>query len=427
MRVLFTPFPASTHVNTQVPLAWAMRSAGHEVCVATQPDVLDDIRAAGLTAVAVGEVMDVGAKMNQGDDPPPDDESWLDVLDIGELRQDRLTYDYVHGVLTTWTHVVHQNTVTRPLIAEMVGFARSWRPDLVVWDTMYYAGSVAAMASGAAHARLMFGLDLVGWMRQFYLRHLASRPVELHEDPLAEWLGPVLDGYGRSFAEEAVVGQWTVDPLPTSLRLPVDHQYVPMRYVPYNGPTVIPAWLREAPARPRVCLTLGRSFREIVGGDQASIAALLDAVSDMDVEVVATFTAEQLASLPGVPDNVRVVDFVPLDVLLPSCAAVVHHGGSGTVTTALAHGVPQIMVPNRMWCNVPKARRVSDLGAGLHVLADDFTADDLRSMLTRVLTEPSFRTAAARVRAEVLAGPAPGELVPVLERLTALHTRGKPS
>lgn len=428
MRVLFTPFPATTHVNTQVPLAWALRSAGHDVCVATQPDVCDDILGAGLTAAPIGEVLDVGAKMNQEEpesagepEPDPDGESWLDVLDIGELRPEKLTYDHVHGTLTAWTHVIHQATNPRPVVSELVEFARDWRPDLVVWDTMYYAGSVAAMATGAAHARLMFGLDLMGHLRARYRALLSERPAALHEDPMEEWLGPLLAPYGREFAEEAVLGQWTVDPLPTAMRLPVDHPYVPVRYVPYNGSSALPDWLREPPRRPRVCLTLGRSFREIVGGDRASVPALLDAVSDLDIEVVATLNADQLAELQDIPDNVRVVDFVPLDLLLPTCAAIIHHGGSGTVATALAHGVPQIMVPARMWCNIPKARRVAELGAGLCREAEDFSAGDLRAMLTRVLTEASFARSATALRAQTLAAPFPADLVPVLERLTATH------
>ncbi|MGW3436032.1 activator-dependent family glycosyltransferase [Streptomyces bacillaris] len=432
MRVLFTPFPATTHVNTQVPLAWALRSAGHDVRMATQPDVLDDILDAGLTAVPIGRALDVAARMNPdvpaatdgpeaGPEQQDDEEEWLDVLDIGETNPRKLTYDHLQGVLTTWTHVVHQDTNPRPVIAELTEFARSWKPDLVIWDTMYYAGGVAAMASGAAHARLLFGLDLMGWARQHYRAHLARRPPELRDDPLEEWLDPLLRSYGRMFTEEAVLGQWTIDPLPASLRLPVDRPFTPVRYVPFNGQSPFPEWLREPPARPRVCLTLGRSFREIVGGDPASVQALLEAVAALDIEVIATLDTGQLGSLLRVPDNVRVVDFVPLDLLLPTCAAIVHHGGAGTVATALAHGVPQIMVPTRMWCNLPKARRVEELGAGLHRQAGKFTADELRAMVVRVLDDPSFDQNATRLREESLAAPAPADLVPVLERLTAAH------
>ncbi|MFE9117175.1 glycosyltransferase [Streptomyces sp. NPDC007172] len=78
-------------------------------------------------------------------------------------------------------------------------------------------------------------------------------------------------------------------------------------------------------------------------------------MADLDVEVVATLNAEQLDALGPTPPNVRAVDFVPLNQLLPSCAAIIHHGGAGTFLTALAHGVPQVVVPSRM-CATPRAR-----------------------------------------------------------------------
>ncbi|MEU4532817.1 activator-dependent family glycosyltransferase [Micromonospora ureilytica] len=427
MRVLFTPFPAATHVNVQAPLAWALRSQGHEVRVASQPDVLDQIMDAGLTAVPIGEVLDLQTTMNPDYGDQVDeiqDDAWLDVLDITETRPERLTYDYVHGVLTAWTAFVYQNTVPDQVIDDMVAFARDWRPDLVIWDTMYYAGAVAAQVTGAAHARLMFGLDLVGLMRQQYHLGFAGLPPQLREDPLAEWLGRTLERHGSTFSEQVAVGQWTIDPVPSTMRLPVDLHYQPMRFVPYNGRGVVPDWLREPPRKRRVCLTLGVSFREVAGGDRASIGELLEAVAGLDVEVVATLNADQLKELPQVPENVRVVDFVPMDALLPTCSAIVHHGGSGTSQTALLHGVPQVMVPTKMWCNVPKAERVEQAGAGLWCEPENLTAARLREMLLRVLDEPSFAAGAARVRDEMLATPSPGDLVPQLEKLTAEHRRG---
>nr|WP_238937357.1 peptidase S8 [Streptomyces clavuligerus] len=55
MRVLFTVWPNPSHLYPVVPLAWALRSAGHEVCVAAHPEVADAIAAVGLTAVPLGD------------------------------------------------------------------------------------------------------------------------------------------------------------------------------------------------------------------------------------------------------------------------------------------------------------------------------------------------------------------------------------
>ncbi|MFJ8330622.1 activator-dependent family glycosyltransferase [Streptomyces sp. NPDC094437] len=436
MRVLFQPFAAATHVAAQVPLAWALRAAGHEVRVATQPDVVEDITRAGLTAVPVGEPLRVAAKMNPDDADVVEelrDDAWLRVLDPGEIRPERLTPEHLHGVFAAWTPLVHRNTVPDRMIDDLVAFARDWRPDLVVWDTMTYAGPVAARASGAAHARLMFGLDLIGLLRERYRAALDRLPPELRDDPLEEWLGHVLErhgleGPGCGFDEELVVGQWTLDPVPTSLALPVSLPRVPVRYVPYNGPASVPGWLDEnAGRRRRICLTLGVSFREVVGEDQASVGELLEAVADLDVEVVATLNAEQLDALGPLPPNVRAVDFVPLNELLPSCAAIIHHGGAGTFLTSLAHGVPQVVVPARMWCNTPRAEQARAAGVALTCPPERLTAGRLRAMVTRVLENPSFARAAARVRTEMLGTPTPAGIVPVLERLVAAHRSPRPT
>src|SRR5687767_9215906 len=69
MRVLITTMPAAAHLYPYVPLAWALQSAGHEVRVASHPDMADTIVKAGLTAVAVGEKEDLGGAVRAaGDD-----------------------------------------------------------------------------------------------------------------------------------------------------------------------------------------------------------------------------------------------------------------------------------------------------------------------------------------------------------------------
>jgi L-2-deoxyfucosyltransferase len=414
-------------------LAWALRAAGHDVRVASQPDLVDAITGAGLTAVEVGpplnagqwsqDVVDEVAEMwgFTGDDlwGPGGRIRW-ELFDLCELDPERLGYDYAQMVLSAWTSLDFQLSSSPAMIDDLVEFAQRWQPDLVIRDPSTFAGSVAAIASGAAHARLLFGLDVVAHMRERYLGLLADRPVRTRDDPFREWLGPVLARYGHAFTEDSVVGQWTVDPLPGSLRLPVDHHYLPMRYTPYNGRAVLPEWLRTPSSRPRVCLTLGRSFRETLGGDHASVAELLDAVAELDIEVIATLDRRQLPAGHKIPGNVRTVEFVNLDVLLPTCAAIIHHGGSGTSQTALAHGVPQVIVPTVMLDNHLKSWRVEAAGAALCLPdATGFTARDVRDLLERVLKEPSFAQQAAALRTEMLAAPTPAELVPALQRLTA--------
>ncbi|SEF65475.1 glycosyltransferase, activator-dependent family [Thermomonospora echinospora] len=434
MRVLFVTLPVKAHLYVQVSLAWALRAAGHEVCVAGQSQVVDDITHTGLTAVPIGAPLDHEAAMaevrqrqeesqeaeERGEEAHPWETEWEKVLDITESRPEKLTHDYLHGVNTVWTFNIQ--TLSPPdMTDDLVTFARTWRPDLVIWDALIYAGPVAAKACGAAHARMLFSLDLLGRMRQRYKGELARRPVEVWDDPMEEWLGATLDRYGCGYSDDLMSGQWTIDPVLPSMRLPVDLPYVPVRFVPYNGRAEVPGWLSEPAESRRLCLTLGLSLRSM-GGDRVSVAELLDAVADLDVEVVATLNAEQLAGVDKVPDNVRAVDFVPLNELLPGCSAIVHQGGFGQTQTAMAHGVPQVVLPNGYWDTVLRAGQVQDFGAGLAVGDPDrVSAAEIREKVVRVLQEPGFAVSAARLREEMLATPAPAEIVPLLERLTAEH------
>lgn len=63
------------------------------------------------------------------------------------------------------------------------------------------------------------------------------------------------------------------------------------------------------------------------------------------------------------PRGVRHFSYVPFSRLLSHCAALVHHGGVGTTSQALAAGIPQVVVP--MAFDQPdNAHRLQRLGVG---------------------------------------------------------------
>ncbi|RYD24778.1 MAG: glycosyltransferase, partial [Verrucomicrobiaceae bacterium] len=58
------------------------------------------------------------------------------------------------------------------------------------------------------------------------------------------------------------------------------------------------------------------------------------------------FLTKYPEQLPApLPTSVLHLDFAPFRLLFPHCAAVVHHGGIGTATAAMAAGVPQLVCP----------------------------------------------------------------------------------
>ena len=429
MRVLLTVFAAKTHLFNLVPMAWALRSAGHEVLVASQPDLMEAVTRAGLTGVPVGDELRMGGGSGGGSGGPTaqtfqgvsGDLVWADERDAD--------WERLLGAFTVGCSVQYEYFAGGAMLDELVELARDWRPDLVVWDALTFAGAIAARACGAAHARMLFGLDYVsrGYLR--YRELLRRQPPELWDDPVSDWLRGRLDRYGLGFAEpdalELMTGQWSIDPTPPGMQFPLGLRYVPVRQVPYNGPAAVPDWIHEPRTRPRVALSLGMSGRDLMGGDTIPVEWLLAGLADLDVELVATLSAAQLASVPTLPDRVRAVEFVPLNDLLPTCAAVVHHGGFGTVVNVLTHGVPNLTVPAPWWDEADLGRHIAERGAGLVVEPAALGPDSLRDGLARLLHEPAFAEGAARVREELLAVPSPHDLVPAIEALTAEHGTGR--
>jgi len=99
------------------------------------------------------------------------------------------------------------------------------------------------------------------------------------------------------------------------------------------------------------------------------------------------------------PPSVRHVEFAPFQQLFPLCAAVVHHGGVGTVAKALAAGTPQLVLPI-CYDQFDNAIRVERLGAGTWLPPRRRTARHVATALAGLLTPESrarSRAIAARL------------------------------
>ena len=420
MRVLFAANTEKTVFKYMVPLAWALRTAGHEVRFASQPLFADQITQAGLTAVPVGHNVDLrrrleelGADMEEqraGIYPPYD--AFTD--------PDKATWDYLKPGIAQATKDWHHFD-NFPIIAGLVEFARQWQPDLVIWEPMTFAGSIAAKACGAAHARLLFGIDIFGGVRQLYRELNAAQPPEEQADPIADWLGAYARKHGSDFSEDMVTGNFTIDQFPRSLQVEADDlDYVRTQWVGYGGAAVVPKWLQKPVQRPRVALTMGLSATEVYTGYNVPFTDILDGLADLDIEVVATVAESEQAKLGTVPDNARIVSYVPMHALVETCSAIVHHAGAATLATAARHPIPHLSL-HYHWDQPILADLLTQQGAGLDIHTTEVTGDNVRHNLQRLLTEPKFTERATALRDEMLALPTPNELVPQLEELTTKH------
>jgi sterol 3beta-glucosyltransferase len=102
-------------------------------------------------------------------------------------------------------------------------------------------------------------------------------------------------------------------------------------------------------------------------------------------------------------DDVFLAADVPHDWLFPRCAALVHHGGVGTLAAGLRAGRPTVVTSffgdQPYW-----GRRVEALGVGKTIQRRDLTSDRLAAAITTAVSDERIRRAAGligeRLRAE---------------------------
>jgi len=142
--------------------------------------------------------------------------------------------------------------------------------------------------------------------------------------------------------------------------------------------------------RQRVLLTFSTT---VIHGQEALIDRVCEAVAGLDLHAVLTLAPTVDHDAVQVPDNVEVVAVADHDRFMPATAAVIGHGGLGTVLRALAHGVPQLLLPLGR-DQAFNAGRVEQLDAGIR-LPTDAPPGRIRTALRALLTNPRYATQAA--------------------------------
>jgi UDP:flavonoid glycosyltransferase YjiC (YdhE family) len=398
MRVMLTSWAWATHYTPMVPLVWALRAAGHDVRVASQPALTDVITSSGATAVPVGPDLDHdevrqrvmrNLRLTEVPDAPPPGASMTAWSPDAIARVRR-----VFGVFVAYAEAMSD---------DFLEFARAWRPDLILYEPTTYAGPLIAAALGIPAVRHIHGVDVTYQAR----------------DVVPELLAPLADRLG--VARPDIMGEATIDPCPPSMQIPTGIRPIPVRYVPYNGPAVFPDWLRAAPGRRRICVTWGTSTTRLSGMETFLPPRVIAAAGDMDIEIIMALSAHDAAAIGEVPASVRVVEALPLHLLLPTCDAVIHQGGNGTLLTSALHGIPQLVLP-QLPDQVFNTDRLVETGAAVSLRADQASLEAIRDRLEDILTEPEYQINAGRIRVEMLTMPPPSDVIPELEALAGSFT-----
>jgi UDP:flavonoid glycosyltransferase YjiC (YdhE family) len=125
------------------------------------------------------------------------------------------------------------------------------------------------------------------------------------------------------------------------------------------------------------------------------LRATLEGLANEPLRVLASTNRRPPEDPLPVSANARLVDWVSYARTMPRCAAVVCHGGHGTLARALASGVPVVACPHA-GDMAENSARIRWAGLGVSLPRRFHTARGVRLAVRRVLGEPGY---AERARA----------------------------
>ncbi|MFJ6696932.1 nucleotide disphospho-sugar-binding domain-containing protein [Streptomyces sp. NPDC091272] len=405
MRILFTASNWAGHYMCMVPLAWALRAAGHEIRVACPPSQERGVAATGLMPVPVldGPDMMESARLafyvqamytppQSGPRPLPlhpftgQSMQSLNDFDPGELRD--FWKKSIDAVQRSYDNAVN--------------FGEHWRPDLVVHDIMAVEGALVAALRGVPSVYVSPGF--IGTVETEPGLDLVSA------DPLS-----CFEKYGVEWGRDKI--EYAVDPSPDVAVPPMGGALrLPMRYVPYNGAQGVDPWQLGPVRGKRVCIVWGKSASGIFGADVPALRHAIDTSVRQGAEVVLTAPVEQVDKLGTLPAGVRVLRDCPLELILPQCDLLIHHGSANCYMNGIVAGVPQLSLAlnyDTLICG----RRIDPAGATVTLSGLEASAEKVEEALGKVLFDHRYRLAAQKLRDGVEQAPSPAAVAGLLTRL----------
>jgi UDP:flavonoid glycosyltransferase YjiC (YdhE family) len=173
--------------------------------------------------------------------------------------------------------------------------------------------------------------------------------------------------------------------------------------VRYVGPILDdPTWADQPldlPPGDEPLVLVSLSSGRIRGGDQL-LARVMQALDDAPIRAVVT-TGPALPTIRASRPGIHVVPAGSHRHLLPHAAAVITHGGHGTVIKTLAAGKPLLVLP--LGRDQPdNAARVASHGAGIH-LRSTASPRQISNALAQLVNQPTYRIAAETISARMRA------------------------
>lgn len=136
-------------------------------------------------------------------------------------------------------------------------------------------------------------------------------------------------------------------------------------------------------------------------GQKAVMQRAIDSVAERGLPLIVTTGPAIDAAELRLPDGAEVHAYLPHPEAMRRARLVIGHGGHGTTMTALAHDLPLVMIPLHPMIDQPMvASAVERAGAGI-ALTKSASSRAIAAAVQRVLDEPRYREAAARLGSSI--------------------------
>jgi UDP:flavonoid glycosyltransferase YjiC (YdhE family) len=374
VKIMFASLGAYGHLYPMMPLALACADAGHEVVIATGKPFHERLPLPTVPGY-----------------PPTFEVDWA-------IQETRRRHPDLQG--RQLSMAMFADVSAEHVAPTMITQCERIQPDLVVFEGMDTGAGVAASVLGipAAAYAITLASFVYSSLHPATARYQRDIWLQRHRTPP--------EGNGLLAAA-------LINPAPPTL-LQADGSGVPtipIRSVAYNESNAgVPAWLTAAHTRTRVYLTLGTVSFGAVEVLSRSIAE----IAPLDVDVLVTVGPEgEPAALGEVPDNVHVERFVAQSAVLRLVDLIVHHGGTGTVLSALEVGLPQLLLPQGA-DQFFNAEILTTTGVARALPNEAQQPGAIGEAVQALLGDAPERSTAVRVRDEISAMPSPAEVVPAL-------------
>nr|WP_042182102.1 glycosyltransferase [Kibdelosporangium sp. MJ126-NF4]CEL14465.1 Glycosyltransferase [Kibdelosporangium sp. MJ126-NF4] len=396
MKVLFSSFAEPGHLYPLLPLAEAMRDAGHSVTFATGHEFTPALRSLGFqTVTAVGSITDA---LNRAVTGTQDAQSHAVQVQAAIWAAAGGAADMPGPEVIAEVAEV-SGRFTANACRELLPVVDEVRPDLIVYEDVNIGAGLAGAARGVPSVSVS--------------ALLLGAPAFLH-DAMAE---PLAGVWTEISSEPFPDPQLRVDTRPLGFGddlVDVVVPRTPMRPVPWGMPgSELPEWVTEPRDRPLVYVTMG----SVPFAEHDRLRATIDGLAGLPVDVlVSVGDKNDPAEWTGLPESVRVTGFVRQDLVLPHVDVAVHHGGSGTTTGCLANGVPQLALP-WMADQFPNALAIDIARVGLSLQYHEVTAPTVEHAVRELLDTKGYSARSQAFRETIEAMPSPSEVAAYLETL----------